>query len=103
MSDALSNRGKAKEDSYFDKKNKEALERMKKKQDDEKPRLSPISGEPMEQVVLHGVVIDRCNTSGGIWLDAGELEELAEAMKQAESESGSSGIGNFFKTLGGSS
>ena len=71
MSDAWDKMEKAKEGSYFEKKNQEALARLKQKQDDTKPRLSPVSGEPMEQEVLMGVVIDRCKSSGGIWLDAG--------------------------------
>ena len=75
---------KAKEDSYFEKKNQEALERLRKSKENqigEKPRLSPITGEPMIQEVLHGVVIDRCEKTGGIWLDAGELEQLVQEMK----------------------
>ena len=57
----------------------------------------------MEQVALHGVVIDRCNTSGGIWLDAGELEQLIEASKGEEQvEASSEWLSSFFKGLTGS-
>jgi len=93
----------AKEGSYFEKKNREAIERLKKKEAEEKPRLSPITGKPMEQVALGSVVIDRCPDCGGIWLDAGELEELIEAAKQtsAEEENVNSGIGGFLKGLAG--
>jgi len=103
MTNTLGEMGKAKEASYFDKKNKEALERLKKKKADEKPRLSPITGEPMEEVVLHGVVIDRCKASGGIWLDAGELEELSEAMQVSANEGSGGGVSNFFKSITGGS
>lgn len=82
MTKAWDEMRKAKEDSYFEKKNNEALQRLSTKKK-EKPRVSPITGEPMEQVVIHGVVIDRCPKSGGIWLDPGELEQLIEAS-QAE-------------------
>lgn len=81
MSNSWDDMRKAKEDSYFDKKNNEALERLAKKQEAEKPRLSPITGKAMEQVVLSGVVIDRCTDTGGVWLDAGELEQLIEASQ----------------------
>ena len=101
MSDAWEAMKNAKEGSYFEKKNKEALERLKQKKDEAKPRLSPITGEPLVEEVLHGVVIDRCPTSGGIWLDAGELEELAEVLAQAEGAKEGSAISNFFKTLKG--
>ena len=101
MTDAWNDMRKAKEESYFDRKNREALERLTQKKDEEKPRLSPITGEEMEQVVLHGVVIDRCPKSGGIWLDAGELEELVEAMA-AGHEQDSGFLKTFFKGLSGS-
>lgn len=100
MTDTWNDMRKAKEESYFDRKNREALERLSKKKDEDQPRLSPITGEPMEQVVLHGVVIDRCKTSGGIWLDAGELEQLVEAMSEAQSRD-SGFLKSFFKGLSG--
>ena len=97
MTNSWDDMRKAKEESYFDKKNREALERLAKKKEEEKPRLSPITGTPMVQEVLNGVVIDRCESSGGIWLDAGELEELIEAAKSDESNV----FLNFFKGLKG--
>jgi len=99
MSDVVDKMAKAQEESYFDKKNREALERLKKKKEEEKPRLSPISGEPLVQEVLHGVVIDKCAQSGGIWLDAGELEELVSAMAEAQKENGEGWLGSFFGGL----
>jgi len=98
MSDKWDDMRRAKEESYFEKKNREALERLKQKKEDEKPRLSPVSGNPLIQEVLNGVVIDRCPDSGGVWLDAGELEELIEAAKADEDNS----FVNFFKGLSGS-
>ena len=38
--------------------------------------FSPISGEPMKQVIREGIEIDVCPTTGGIWLDKGELDKL---------------------------
>lgn len=35
----------------------------------------------MTEVVVDGVTIDRCPRCGGVWLDAGEAEELAKATK----------------------
>lgn len=48
--------------------------------------LSPISGEPMKQVVREGIEIDVCPTTGGIWLDKGELEKLIALLMNAASE-----------------
>lgn len=74
MSNAWDDMRKAKEAAYFASKEQEALERLAAKSQ----RMSPITGEPMEIVTLNGVHIDRCPTSGGIWLDAGELERLMQ-------------------------
>lgn len=81
MSDeAWKRRQQALEEGYFQKLNQEALERLQER-DEQKPRLSPISGEPMEQETFMGVVIDRCKQSGGIWLDAGELDQIISHLK----------------------
>lgn len=37
---------------------------------------SPLSNEPMLVLELAGIEIDYCPLTHGIWLDAGELEEL---------------------------
>ncbi len=44
---------------------------------------SPIDGSPMKPVHRFGIEIDVCPTSGGIWLDKGELEKLLSFIKQA--------------------
>lgn len=44
---------------------------------------SPIDGSPMRQVVRHGIEIDVCPTTGGVWLDKGELEKLMSLMQDA--------------------
>ncbi|NQT77141.1 MAG: zf-TFIIB domain-containing protein [Bacteroidetes bacterium] len=45
---------------------------------------SPLSREPMLVLELAGVEIDYCPESGGIWLDAGELEALFEDRDAAD-------------------
>lgn len=96
MNDSWDKLRRAKEDEYFDKENKNALKRIRA--DDSKPRLSPITGDPMEQVLIDGVTVDRCKTSGGIWLDAGELEEI---LKQSQAKGGVEGdwFKNFFASI----
>ena len=34
----------------------------------------------MEQICAVGVVLDRCVETGGIWFDAGELEQVANNL-----------------------
>lgn len=43
---------------------------------------SPIDGSPMKQVNRYGIEIDVCPTTGGIWLDKGELEKLMALLKE---------------------
>ena len=83
MTDSWDAMRKAKEEQYFLKQNESALKRIKEREK-EKPRLSPITGKPMVQKTLMGVVIDQCEESRGIWLDNGELEALIEASNASE-------------------
>lgn len=43
---------------------------------------SPIDGSPMKQINRYGIEIDVCPTTGGIWLDKGELEKLMALLKE---------------------
>lgn len=79
------------EEDYFEKQNKAALDRVRGRT----KRPSPITGEAMRQEVFMGVVIDRCPTSGGIWLDSGELEQILRKAKDETEEEGF--LTNFFK------
>jgi Zn-finger nucleic acid-binding protein len=83
MTDSWDERRKAQEESYFEQANKEALARLARRKD-QPARLSPATGAPMEQITLMGVVIDCCPASGGVWLDAGELEQLTHAVGDTE-------------------
>ncbi len=82
MTDSWDSRRQAQEESYFDRANKESLARLARKQQ-EAARLSPVTGKPMEQIVAFGAIVDRCTASGGIWLDAGELDEILAAAKDS--------------------
>ncbi len=44
---------------------------------------SPIDGSPMRQINRYGIELDVCPTTGGVWLDKGELEKLMALMKDA--------------------
>jgi hypothetical protein len=83
MTDSWNDMRRAKEEEFFDRQNREALERLKARKD-EKTRLSPITGEPLEAVTVMGVAVDRCPKTGGIWLDAGELELIIKAATEAK-------------------
>jgi Zn-finger nucleic acid-binding protein len=44
--------------------------------------VSPIDGSPMKQITRHGIEIDVCPTTGGVWLDRGELEKLLAIVRE---------------------
>ena len=48
------------------------------KAEHETPRTCPADGETMEKDVAHMIVIDRCPKCHGVWLDAGELEQVSD-------------------------
>ena len=39
---------------------------------------SPIDGAPMRTVRRYGIEIDVCPTTGGVWLDRGELDKIID-------------------------
>lgn len=82
MSDSWDERRRAQEEGYFETLNKQALARLATKKG-QPARMSPATGKPMEHITVMGVVADRCVDSGGIWLDAGELEHILEAAKDS--------------------
>ena len=98
MADSWEEMKRAKEDMFFAKQNEEALKKMMASRAGE-VRKSPISGKPMEQVALNGVIIDRCTESGGIWLDNGELEKILSNMQKEKEEERGNWLTSLFHTL----
>lgn len=49
---------------------------------------SPIDGSPMREIERYGVKIDICQTSGGIWLDKGELEKIIMMIREEALQDG---------------
>ncbi len=97
--DSWDDRRRASEESYFDKQNQLAMERLKQRTGD-KIRRSPVTGEPMKQLTIMGVIIDQCPTTKGIWLDAGELDEIIKNSKQA-GDGGRDWVSSFFDGIFG--
>jgi len=49
------------------------------------PRLAcPVDGATMVKTVVHDIVIDRCPSCGGVWLDGGELELLRKTIEEGD-------------------
>jgi Zn-finger nucleic acid-binding protein len=47
---------------------------------------SPIDGSPMRQIHRFGIELDVCASTGGVWLDKGELEKLITFIKDSAEE-----------------
>ena len=85
MADKWDERKKAQEDEYFVKKERELLAKLKEKQEAESKvtvkntahMTCPKCGEPLKARSFQKIEIDQCTGCNGIWLDAGEMEQVA--------------------------
>ena len=50
---------------------------------EESERLCPIDGTKMGKEIAHMLIVDRCPSCQGIWLDGGELERLKGGVEEA--------------------
>ncbi|HEX6087918.1 MAG TPA: zf-TFIIB domain-containing protein [Thermoanaerobaculia bacterium] len=78
------------EDEYFtrqelERRKKWAAEQAAKMAGDEKERLKqahwmkcPKCGMDLQEIEFHGVKVDQCANCGGVFLDAGELDQLSK-------------------------
>ena len=101
MANKWDERKKAQEDEYFVKKERELIAKMKEKQEAEAQATAkgafdmkcPKCGETLKERTFQKIVIDQCSGCHGIWLDAGELEQVAE-------KEGASWLGNLCQKNG---
>lgn len=101
MANKWDERKKAQEDEYFVKKERELIAKMKEKQEAEAQAAAkgafdmkcPKCGEALKERTFQKIVIDQCSGCHGIWLDAGELEQVAE-------KEGASWLGKFWQKNG---
>jgi uncharacterized protein len=85
MANKWDERKKAQEDEYFVKKERELLAKLKAKQESEAKAGAektasmrcPKCGEPLKSRNFQKIEIDQCTGCNGIWLDAGEMEQVA--------------------------
>ena len=47
----------------------------------EPTRICPVDGATLLKEESHEIIIDRCPTCNGVWLDAGEIEAIKEAAQ----------------------
>lgn len=78
---------KGQENQYFARRDRELLDEMRRKKEQEfreelrasaaAVMLCPRCGQGMTERTQHGVRVDECASCGGLWLDKGEFEILA--------------------------
>ena len=54
--------------------------RVKLQADNEALRSCPVDGSRMSKEVAHMIVIDRCPSCRGVWLDSGELDRIKDEI-----------------------
>jgi Zn-finger nucleic acid-binding protein len=91
----LDDRGRALENEYFRRKEQELLEKMKQKLESDAAEATqmtcPRCGGTLIETDHENVKIDVCNKCSGVWLDAGELAQIA-----AKDEDSGSWFGKMF-------
>lgn len=101
MASKWDERKKALEDEYFVKKERELIEKLRSQRTQEaKNELKqlchmrcPKCGEALKERSFAKILVDQCSGCGGIWLDAGELEQVAE-------REGQSWLGKLWQKIG---
>ena len=85
MSEIFDERRRALEDEYIRRHERETLDKLRERlaaeaeaAGREPARQCPLGHGMLVEVRRDEVVIDRCDTCGGVWLDAGELEQLTK-------------------------
>ena len=98
MDNSWDERGQALEDGYFRQRDNEIVEKLRAKINAEKgitPTAQSYNCPKCEGKLVTGnfenVQIDVCDTCGGVWLDAGELQQIIGHDKQQS--------GNWFSRL----
>jgi len=84
--DKLREKQRAEEDLYFAKRDREALEKLKLKDDSTREAAlreltqnrCPKDGNRLTARAVDGVDVEECGECGGVWLDRGELASLSK-------------------------
>jgi uncharacterized protein len=82
----LDDRGQALENEYFRRREQELIAKMKEKLAGEDTKTTemqcPRGDGTLHETDYENIKIDVCDTCGGVWLDAGELAQIAEKDKE---------------------
>jgi len=76
---------RGREDQFFAEQDRQLIEKLRREKEgaaEEKLRQAahnrcPKCGTPLTNRKLHGVTVDACSACRGMWIDEGELQEIA--------------------------
>jgi len=87
MAIELEDRGKALENEYFRKKERELIAKMKAKLEDEQTKdlklECPKCDGHLLETEYENICIDVCDKCSGVWLDAGELAQVVDKNEES--------------------
>jgi len=83
MGDGLDDRRRGLEEEYFNRKNREAIEKLREKMKVAAEAKAagtstmncPRCGDSLKEDDYDGITVDSCQKCGGVWFDSGELEK----------------------------
>lgn len=58
----------------------------------ETKRCCPVDGTEMKKEVIHKVIIDRCPSCAGVWLDSGELDLIKKGIESGAPDNFATGF-----------
>jgi len=87
LGEQLKEKGKGEEERFYGAKERQAIERLKKRQGlDVVPEAvghCPRCGATLNPITAHGVAVLQCPVDCGTWVDRGELEVVAKRERNS--------------------
>jgi ribosomal protein L37AE/L43A len=83
----LRDKEKGQEDDYFARRDLELLEKLRQERrgaaaEQVGTMQCPRCGTALQERVQHDITVDECPTCGGLWLDRGEMDQLARREEE---------------------
>jgi len=83
----LRDKQKGHEDDFFARRDRELVERLRQER---RETFGPQAGTmqcprcatPLQERAQHDITVDECPSCGGLWLDRGEMEQLARREEE---------------------
>jgi hypothetical protein len=87
LGEKLRNKERAEEDRFFAERDRAALAKLRAADAAEAQAAQgmrcPKDGTPLVATKLHGVTVEECPACRGMWIDAGELEQVAQRERDS--------------------